>query len=266
VGDEINVIKEESTHLEVEVTSFKAQPDGSLLPVTGVGFIEPTKTSGIKPSAVVIPLQQNRVLKANFVDVQQGDGSVIESPDGKIILVDGGDNQLFARYLAARFRGTTAAQPKKMDCIGHPWRADHFSGLTKIHESETLAEKRKRLFIHPERIYHNGLVKRPSKRNNKAVPDAELLGPTRGRDESYFNRALRSWARWGVGRAFPSRWCLSPSWSPSLTWREWSRLTDSKKPKSAAAFSPSAGAPLESSRLEPMAAASWSTPTAATSG
>jgi beta-lactamase superfamily II metal-dependent hydrolase len=179
-GDEVEVIKETSTHLEVQVTSFKTQPDGSVLPVTTMGFIEPTKTSRIKPSQVVIPREQNRVLKVNFVDVQQGDGSVIESPDGKIILVDGGDNQLFARYLAARFRGTTAAQPKRIDCIliTHG-DADHFSGLTKIHDSETLADKRKRLFIQPDRIYHNGLVKRPSRKNNKAVPDAELLGPTK---------------------------------------------------------------------------------------
>ena len=51
------------------------------------------------------------------VDVQQGDGAVIESPQGKIILVDGGDNQLFARYLAARFRGTSDDKPKEIDCI-----------------------------------------------------------------------------------------------------------------------------------------------------
>ena len=69
-GDEVDVINERATHLEVEVTSFKAQPDGSVLPVTTVGFIEPAKTSRIKPSQVVIPLEQNRVLKVNFVDVQ----------------------------------------------------------------------------------------------------------------------------------------------------------------------------------------------------
>ena len=61
------------------------------------------------------------MLKVNFVDVQQGDGAVIESPDGKVILIDGGDNQLFARYLAvavprddrgpARRRSTASSSP-----------------------------------------------------------------------------------------------------------------------------------------------------------
>ena len=113
-------------------------------------------------------------------NVQQGDGAVIESPDGKIILVDGGDNQLFARYLAGRFRGTTAANPKEIDCIlvTHG-DADHFAGLPEIFKSETNKVKRKRLFIEPERYYHNGIVKRPSKKNGKNVLDVELLGATR---------------------------------------------------------------------------------------
>ncbi|MPZ76565.1 MAG: MBL fold metallo-hydrolase [Deltaproteobacteria bacterium] len=181
-GDEITVINQKSTHLEVEVTSFKTESDGSLLPVTRSGFIEPTKASRMKPSDIVVPKEENQVLKVNFVDVQQGDGSVIESPDGKIILVDGGDNQLFARYLAARFRGTTAERPKHIDCIlvTHG-DADHFSGLVEIHKSETHKDKRKRLFIHPERVYHNGLVKRPGQKNNKPVADRDLLGPTKKR-------------------------------------------------------------------------------------
>ena len=179
-GDEITVTDQKATHLEVEVTSFKTQPDGSLLPVTRGGFIEPAKGSGFKPADIVIEREQNRVLKVNFVDVQQGDGSVIETPDGKVILVDGGDNQLFARYLAARFVGTAAEKPQKIDCIlvTHG-DADHFSGLVDIYQSEKLKDKRKRLFIQPERVYHNGLVKRPSTKNNKAVPDTELLGPTK---------------------------------------------------------------------------------------
>jgi hypothetical protein len=111
--------------------------------------------------------------------MQQGDGSVIESPSGQVILVDGGDNQLFARYLAGRFTETTLNEPKPIECIlvSHG-DADHFVGLPAILKSETNKNPRKRLFMQPKRIYHNGIVKRPSKRNGKSVPDKELLGPT----------------------------------------------------------------------------------------
>ena len=174
-GDEVAVTSQTSTRIEIETVYFNENPDGSILPVKEVGFIEPRKSSGIKTAEVVRPRSQNDVLKVNCVDVQQGDGSVIESPDGKVILVDGGDNQMFARYLAGRFRGTTAANPKEIACIlvTHG-DADHFAGLPEILESETNKEKRKRLFIQPKRYYHNGIVKRPSSK-----PEIELLGATR---------------------------------------------------------------------------------------
>ena len=179
-GDEITVVKQAATHLEVTITFFREKPDGSILPESVTGYIEPTKSSGIKVADVVRPVADSKVLKVNFVDVQQGDGMVIESPDGKVILIDGGDNQMFARYLAGRFRNTSLQQPKPVDCIVVTHGdADHFSGLSEILKSETNKAKRKQLFMQPQRIYHNGLVKRPTKMNNKAVPDTKLLGPTK---------------------------------------------------------------------------------------
>lgn len=180
-GDDVEVLETTAAHLRISTVKFEEKDDGSILPVKTEAYICPTKSSGLKPADVVIPKKNNQVLKVNFVDVQQGDGAVIESPDGKIVLVDGGDNQLFARYLAARFRETNEANPKQIDCIlvTHG-DADHFAGLTKIHESETNSEPRKRLFIAPKRVYHNGLVKRPSKdENKKTIPEKELLGPTK---------------------------------------------------------------------------------------
>jgi beta-lactamase superfamily II metal-dependent hydrolase len=181
-GDEVEVLAITKEHVEVAVTIFRPQEDGSVKPARVSGFITPKKSSGLKPADVVVERAKSRILKLDFVDVQQGDGSVIETPQGKVVLVDGGDNQLFARYLANRFRGTTAAKPKEVDCIliTHG-DADHFLGLTEIFHSETdprLEQARyKRLFIHPQRVYHNGLVKRPGKRpDGKSRPDAEMLG------------------------------------------------------------------------------------------
>lgn len=125
--------------------------------------------------------REKGVLRLSMVDVQQGDGMVIETPpdendETRIVFIDGGDNKLFARHVAARFRHrqSTAADPLEVDLIliTHG-DADHFEGLTEILRSETEEgiSDRKRLFIHPRRIYHNGLVKAPS-----STPDEEGLG------------------------------------------------------------------------------------------
>jgi beta-lactamase superfamily II metal-dependent hydrolase len=184
-GDPVEKVKVTAEHVEVKVTIFCPQPDGSVKPELVSGFITPSKSSGIKTSDILVEKKKGCVLKIDFVDVQQGDGSVIETPRGKIVLIDGGDNQLFARYLANRFRGSSDKKPREIDCIlvTHG-DADHFLGLTKIHESETDEAlenmKWKRLFIHPQRIYHNGLVKRPGKKpNGQARSQKELLGATK---------------------------------------------------------------------------------------
>ena len=153
-GDYIEVLETTDTHLRVNSVKFETQNDGSILPVKTVAYIAPPKSARrsdgakLKPADVVIPRKNNAVLKVNCVDVQQGDGSVIESPDGKIILIDGGDNQLFARYLAARFRGTSLEKPKKIDCIlvTHG-DADHFAGLVEIFKSEENKEPKNALTI-----------------------------------------------------------------------------------------------------------------------
>jgi beta-lactamase superfamily II metal-dependent hydrolase len=126
---------------------------------------------------VALPEKDVRVLQVSFVDVQQGDGALVQTPSGKLITIDGGENQLFARFLAGRLRGTSAAARRPIDAmvVTHG-DADHFAGLSKIRESETeeALAAHKRLFIHPERVFHNGLVKRPS-----TVPELEQLGPTK---------------------------------------------------------------------------------------
>ena len=172
-GDKVEVIKETKTQVEVRVYVPKQMPDGSVKAVPVTGVIKKTSADA------QVVTDKNEVLKVDFVDVQQGDGSVIETPEGDVILVDGGDNQLFARYLASKYRRTTDTKPKEISCIivTHG-DADHFSGLTEIHKSEKHPTHWKRLFIHPENVFHNGLVKRPSTKNGKSRPDKEMFGKT----------------------------------------------------------------------------------------
>jgi beta-lactamase superfamily II metal-dependent hydrolase len=127
--------------------------------------------------------REKGVLKFSMVDVQQGAGMVLETPPDendqtKLVFIDGGDNKLFARHVAARYlhRHSSAADPLEVDLIliTHG-DADHFDGLSDIKRSETEPElaDRKKLFIHPRRVYHNGLVKGPT-----ALPLLERFGRT----------------------------------------------------------------------------------------
>jgi Metallo-beta-lactamase superfamily len=175
-GDEVVVTERTEKGLKVELTRLDDTGDAIAIR-TVPGFIKfPSKASGIGPDGVLDDGSgpAGHVLRADFVDVQQGDGAVFETPEGRVLLVDGGDNQLFARYLAARFPGSSAEAPKEVDgiLITHG-DADHFMGLTEIHASETNAKLGKRLFIHPQHVFHNGLVKRPGSRDEK-----EQLGAT----------------------------------------------------------------------------------------
>lgn len=191
-GDQVRVLAVTPDHLELAFTRFVPQADGSSKPVAEVGYVKPTAASRIRVDEVLRPATQNKVLRVNFVDVQQGDGAVIESPKGKLILVDGGDNKMFARYLAGRFRGTTPEQPKKVDCIlvTHG-DADHFKGLVELYKSERLKKPGyPRLFIRPQRIYHNGLVKRPEKDGDRRRKDTEMLGPTVEQDGKLYLTGL----------------------------------------------------------------------------
>lgn len=182
-GDPVTVTKVGIKRLEVEIAFDKSQADGSIVTEKVDGFIEPK--APLKPADLVVKRSQSQVLRVDFVDVQQGDGSVIETPRGKVVLVDGGDNQLFARYLASRFRRTSDTKPREIDCVlvTHG-DADHFLGLVEIHRSETeprlAGEPQKRLFIHPQRVYHNGLVKRPGKTpSGQSRKEKDMLGATR---------------------------------------------------------------------------------------
>lgn len=181
-GHPVEVLNVTDKHIEVRVWRFEPQSDGSEKPIPTSGFIVPTKASGLRPADLTIPKAQSPVLKMDFVDVQQGDAAVLESPAGKVVLVDGGDNQLFARYLAGRFRRTTDDKPFKPEAVVVTHGdADHFLGLTEIRKSETSSTTWKRLFMAPKRVFHNGLVKRPEKRpDGTRRSEAELLGPVTG--------------------------------------------------------------------------------------
>lgn len=177
-GDPVRMVSQTATRTEVEVEDWIPQDDGTIKMVLRKGFLK----RKVKGREVALPADRVDVLRIVFVDVQQGDGAVMQTPKGRLITLDGGDNQLFARFLAARFPGSSATARRTIDAmvVTHG-DADHFAGLTKIQRSETESglPAHKRLFAHPERVYHNGLVKRPGSSSLKSFgPTVESGGQT----------------------------------------------------------------------------------------
>jgi beta-lactamase superfamily II metal-dependent hydrolase len=173
-GDPVELLGDHPRGVRIGFTRYVRREDDSVEPVPLSGLIkEPSRASGLSLDEVVVPKERVAMLKVEFVDVQQGDGTVIETPKGKVVLLDGGELQLYARYLSTRFPGTSEATPREIDAVvvSHG-DADHFAGLTEIHESESNDRAYKRVFVHPRRVFHNGLVKRPSSR-----PESQQLGP-----------------------------------------------------------------------------------------
>jgi len=195
-GDEIEVLEKQGKWTKIRVFNYFDQ--------TFQGWVKGEPR-----------VRETGVLRFSMLDVQQGDGMVLETPGGKVVFIDGGDNKLFARHVAARYRDrhTSSQNPLDVDAIivTHG-DADHFDGLNEIRRSETYkgAKKRKSLFIRPRRVFHNGLVKGPSKVSGKSVSDVKRFGRTVKKGETTYavdlyddpreapaskqNRPFKAWA------------------------------------------------------------------------
>jgi len=118
-----------------------------------------------------LKLRATGLLEFAFIDVGQGDACLMTTPQRRKILIDGGENQLVARYLAKRFRGETVVFDAVVVTHGD---ADHFAGLSRLVEAGDEPRPEKRIRFETDRVFHNGLVKRPT-----ALPEIERLGTPR---------------------------------------------------------------------------------------
>jgi beta-lactamase superfamily II metal-dependent hydrolase len=100
-------------------------------------------------------IQTESVLEVNFIDVGQGDGCHIVTPDDEHFLVDAGKFDNMYRFLRWRFRLDKAKNPPPpfTVVISHP-DSDHYLGFQKVFcPPEDTAQK---MFFN--KVYHNGLV------------------------------------------------------------------------------------------------------------
>lgn len=115
--------------------------------------------------------REEPLLKVRFVDVGQGDAAVIESPGGRLVLVDGGEEDHLRNYVGTAFghRVTNGRLAVDAAVVTHG-DADHFGGLTKL-ANVTRADGTR--FLSVARVFHNGLAK------GSATKDVEAFGRTR---------------------------------------------------------------------------------------
>jgi hypothetical protein len=129
-----------------------------------------------------VKLRDEPLLKVRFVDVGQGDGAVIETPKGRIVLVDGGEEDHLRRYVMAAYSHLLAKGPLACSAIVVTHGdADHYAGLTRLVNAK--GSKGGGPVLTAERVFHNGIVKGESK-------SANILGRTVKKDGTKYVVAL----------------------------------------------------------------------------
>lgn len=98
-------------------------------------------------------IQDERILEINFVDVGQGDGVHVVTPDDKAMIIDAGEKDNMYRFLRWRYsknKKFTEEVRLYAAVISHPDK-DHYYGFKKIFDEE---------FLYFDHLIHNGLVER----------------------------------------------------------------------------------------------------------
>ncbi|KFF03430.1 ComEC/Rec2 family competence protein [Flavobacterium reichenbachii] len=117
------------------------------------------KVRGRNQNGYILPheIQHNRILEVNFVDVGQGDGCHIVTPEDDHYLVDAGSSDNMFRFLNWRYNIEKGGKfpPPFTVVISHS-DDDHYMGFTKIFEHTTNGNKTFKI----EKVYHNGMVEK----------------------------------------------------------------------------------------------------------
>jgi beta-lactamase superfamily II metal-dependent hydrolase len=103
-------------------------------------------------------LQAERLLELVFVDIGQGDGALVVTPDDKHLLVDAGQEDNMHRFLRWKYGRFEKQFNFEAVVITHPDQ-DHYKGFKDVFENEN---------VRIGTIYHNGIIERA---------DGEPLGP-----------------------------------------------------------------------------------------
>lgn len=189
-------------------------------------------------------IQTNRILEVVFVDIGQGDGCLVVTPDDDHIVIDAGEDDSMYRFLHWRYNGFKGGWTFAAGIMTHP-DSDHYKGF---HD----------LFMVPDvtfkNLFHNGIMERrgsgfslgPKPKHGKHRYVTDLI-----RDKNALGAFLANTAKWkhphssgrplspGAGSALPRAMpgtrktaIPSSSGSPMETSASSSAVTSISPPKS----------------------------------
>lgn len=114
-------------------------------------------------------LQPNRILEVNFVDVGQGDGAHIQTPDDEALVVDAGEADNMYRFLRWRFGRFAKTFRFEAMVITHPDK-DHYFGFKAFFEHEK---------IKVGTVFHNCIVEQIAGGKNSLGREEKPAGATK---------------------------------------------------------------------------------------
>jgi beta-lactamase superfamily II metal-dependent hydrolase len=113
-------------------------------------------------------IRKDRILEVIFVDIGQGDGALVVTPDDKHILIDAGQGDNFIRFLRWRYPKFATRRDFEAIVISHP-DADHYAGFSDLFTDNSV-----NVFVGT--IYHNGIVERAAEKKSDSLGPREKDG------------------------------------------------------------------------------------------
>jgi beta-lactamase superfamily II metal-dependent hydrolase len=149
---------------------------GDWVRITGkdkAGFT-PVHARGCNGFMTATSLQSERLLELVFVDIGQGDGCLMITPDDKMFVIDAGAGDNMLRFLRWRFRAFAKRLDFEAALISHS-DLDHYGGFQGLLDQPNLFFRN---------VYTNGLMER------KVESDTDILGPRVAHNGAQFITAL----------------------------------------------------------------------------
>lgn len=103
-------------------------------------------------------MQTERLLEVVFVDVGQGDGCLLVTPQDKHMVIDAGEGEHMFRFLRWRYGGFQKAWKFEAGVISHP-DSDHYLGFSNFFDNSFPEAENVKFGT----IYHNGIMEQKGK-------------------------------------------------------------------------------------------------------